>query len=350
MANDKIINRIINVLERTVVLEEQHKKVVALYILNTYVYENFQFCPLLCITAPTKACGKSTLAELIGALAKNPRLTMNATPAVIFRLIDRDRPCLIADETEMWGGKTKDELSSIFNGGFSKTNATVYRCIQAGDDIREFNVFCPKVVVGIGDFLTNTTMSRCLFINMKRKKKEYTVRRLIEFQDVIEILKEDILEWAETYEPIRLIGRADRESDKLEPIRSLALEFGIDIEDVDFSVHDAEDPNDDEFIMKGILEVTEGEIHVNAGFIATALSMDDRWCDANYGRGITASHVGRLIRQFGYDIPSRPYRIPGTNGPQRWIHIPTLREKVSQYLDLVTDVTDVTDIQDTKVA
>ena len=92
MANDKIINRIINVLERTVVLEEQHKKVVALYILNTYVYDKFEFCPLLCITAPTKACGKSTLAELIGALAKNPRLTMNATPAVIFRLIDKRSP------------------------------------------------------------------------------------------------------------------------------------------------------------------------------------------------------------------------------------------------------------------
>ena len=112
MAHDKIVNRIINVLEETVVLEEQHKKVVALYILNTYVYENFQFCPLLCITAPTKACGKSTLAEVIGALAKTPRLTMNATPAVIFRLIDRDSPCLIADETEMWGGKAKEELKA----------------------------------------------------------------------------------------------------------------------------------------------------------------------------------------------------------------------------------------------
>lgn len=128
------------------------------------------------------------------------------------------------------------------------------------------------------------------------------------------------MEWDETYEPVRLIGRADRESDKLEPILALAL------------------------------EVTEGETHVKACFIVRALSIDDRWCDANYGKGITASHVGRLIRQFGYDIPSKPYRIPGTNGPQRWIHIPTLREKVSQYLDLVTDVTDVTDIHDRTVA
>ena len=62
---------------------------------------------LLRITAPTKACGKSTLAEVIGALAKTPRLMVNATPAVIFRLIDRDRPCLIADETEMGVVKQK---------------------------------------------------------------------------------------------------------------------------------------------------------------------------------------------------------------------------------------------------
>jgi hypothetical protein len=57
------------------------------------------------------------------------------------------------------------------------------------------------VVVGIGDFLTNTTKSRSLFVTMKRKKAGETIHRLRDVQPMAEQLKEDLIRWAEGYQP-----------------------------------------------------------------------------------------------------------------------------------------------------
>jgi hypothetical protein len=119
----------------------------------------------------------------------------------------------------------------------------------------------------------------------------------------------------------------------------------VDISNIDFSgKNDEEDPDDDERLIKGILEVSEGKEFTTVSEITVALNQDERWEDANHGRGITNSQVGRLIRTFNYDTPFRPFRRSGQSQPKRWIHLPTLRSNVLEYLDLDTDVTDVTDV------
>ena len=87
MADKLLFERVKRVVDQTVVLDDPNKKLVTLFILNSYVFEKFDYCPLLCITAPVKGCGKSTLAEVMGAMVKTPLLTVNATPAAIFRII-----------------------------------------------------------------------------------------------------------------------------------------------------------------------------------------------------------------------------------------------------------------------
>ena len=162
-----------------------------------------------------------------------------------------------------------------------------------------------------------------------------------------EQLKEDLIGWAEGYQPTLTLHKTDREGDKLEAIKTIALEQALDISDIDFSGrNDEEDPDDDERLIKGILEVSEGKENTTVSEITLALNQDERWEDANQGRGVTNSQVGRLIRTFNYDTPSRPFRRSGQSQPQRWIHLPTLRAKVLEYLDLDEDVTDVTDVTD----
>ena len=39
--------------------------VLSLYIVNTYLFECFDYCAYLMITSPTKRCGKTTLAQLL---------------------------------------------------------------------------------------------------------------------------------------------------------------------------------------------------------------------------------------------------------------------------------------------
>lgn len=346
MAQNNLVERIVRILDHTVVLDMPNKQLVALYILNSYVYEKFDFCPLLCITAPTKGCGKSTLAEVMASLVKTPFMTVNASAAAIFRLIDRDKPCVIADETDTWSSNLKQDLSYVFNGGFSKANAKVLRCIQSGDDIKEYDVYCPKVIVGIGDFLSSTTKSRSLFITMRRKKVDDHIRRLSDFQEDIDVLKEELLSWSESYEPSLTLAKIDRESDKLEAIRTIALELSVDITDMEFSLVEDDDPDDDEVMIRGVLELFEEVIFTTVSEIAQRLNEDERWEDLNYGRGVSNQRISKLIRGFDPDLPTQPYRLEGHSQPKRWVHIPTLRERVAEYIDLCNAVTHVTHYQE----
>ena len=344
MAERNLVERISSILEQTVVLDAPHRQLVALYILNSYVYDKFDFCPLLCITAPTRGCGKSTLAEVMGALVKTPFMTVNASAAATFRLIDRDKPCVIADETDTWSASLKQDLSYVFNGGFSKRNATVLRCIQSGDDIREYNVYCPKVIVGIGDFLSGTTKSRSLFVTMKRKKDTDRIRRISDCQVEIETLKEDMLAWSETYQPSLTLEKVDREGDKLEAIRTIALELSVDISEIEFSLMEDDDPDDDEVMIREILDLFDGVSFTTVSEIAQRLNEDERWEELNYGRGVSNQRVSKLLRGFHPDLPRKPYRRIGHSQPKRWVHIPTLREMVGEYIDLCNAVTHVTQI------
>lgn len=346
MAQNNLVERIVRILDHTVVLDMPNKQLVALYILNSYVYEKFDFCPLLCITAPTKGCGKSTLAEVMASLVKTPFMTVNASAAAIFRLIDRDKPCVIADETDTWSSNLKQDLSYVFNGGFSKANAKVLRCVQSGDDIKEYDVYCPKVIVGIGDFLSSTTKSRSLFITMKRKKVDDHIRRLSDFQEDIDVLKEELLSWSEGYEPSLTLAKIDRESDKLEAIRTIALELAVDITDMEFSLVEDDDPDDDEVMIRGVLELFEEVIFTTVSEIAQRLNEDERWEDLNYGRGVSNQRISKLLRGFNPDLSTRPYRRIGHSEPKRWVHIPALREKVAEYIDLCDAVTHVTHSED----
>ncbi|MBI05328.1 MAG: hypothetical protein CMI96_05870 [Pelagibacteraceae bacterium] len=350
MAQNNLVERIVRILDHTVVLDTPNKKLVALYILNSYVYEKFDFCPLLCITAPAKGCGKSTLAEVIASLVKTPFMTVNATSAAIFRIIERDKPCVIADETDTWSANQRQELSYVFNGGFSKANAKVLRCIQSGDDIKEYNVYCPKVIVGIGDFLSGTTKSRSLFISMKRKKVGDHIRRLSDFREDIEALKEELLAWSESYQPTLVLAKVDRNSDKLEAIKTIALELAVDINDIDISQREDDDPNDDEVMIRGIIELFEGVSFTTVSEIAQRLNQDERWEDLNYGRGVSNQRISKLLRGFDPDLPTQPYRLQGHSQPKRWVHIPTLRAKVSEYIDLCNAVTNVTHYEERLIA
>jgi hypothetical protein len=93
-----------------------------------------------------------------------------AFPAVLFRKIEHDMPTLLFDEldTTFKGDKeTANAIRQVLNAG-AKYNGTIARVVGKNHTPKDFRVFCPKVLAGIGN-LPPTVSGRSLPITLGRK-------------------------------------------------------------------------------------------------------------------------------------------------------------------------------------
>jgi hypothetical protein len=181
--------KILDTLELTygqyAVLDAGLPLVLALWTLATHVFDCFDAFPYLAITSPTKRCGKTRLAEIVELYCANGIRTVGATSAAMFRSIqayslEGKTLTLIMDEAEVLGKKSdrSEALREILNAGYRR-GQYVLRCVPSEEghyDVEQFNVYCPKVIVLIGN-LTDTLADRCIPISMRRRKTGEEVAR-----------------------------------------------------------------------------------------------------------------------------------------------------------------------------
>jgi hypothetical protein len=159
--------------------------VLTLWTLATHVFGCFDAFPYLAITSPTKRCGKTRLAEIVELYCANGLRTVGATSAAMFRSIQacslkEETLTLILDEAEVLGKRSdrSESLREILNAGYRR-GQYVLRCepSEAGHyEPQQFSVYCPKVIVLIGN-LTDTLADRCIPISMRRRKPSEEVAR-----------------------------------------------------------------------------------------------------------------------------------------------------------------------------
>ena len=151
--------------------------VIALWIVHTWFVDCFEFTPYLHIFSPTRSCGKSHLLDCIAKLVHNVLSTVSLTVAALFRTIEQDQPTLLIDEvdTVFSKGNENEELRAILNAGFER-GSKVRRCVGPNYDLKDFAVFCPKALAGIGR-LPDTVSDRCIPIHLIAKKKSDKVQR-----------------------------------------------------------------------------------------------------------------------------------------------------------------------------
>ena len=208
--------------------------VLALWDIGTNLFDVFDCFPYLCISSPVKRCAKTRLAEILEALCARAFLNVNTSEAALFRKIAKDRPTLILDEAETLRNKTSERaqyLLSILQAGFRK-GAVVPRCVGRSNELEEFDVFCPKVVVAIGN-LPDTLMDRSILILMQRKNKTAKVEkyRLRKMKEQAAVPANSAAVWAEkhrgavekAYLRLDLDFLQDREADVWEPLFAIAL-------------------------------------------------------------------------------------------------------------------------------
>jgi len=135
-------------------------RLLALWVVATHLHQQFGYMGYLFTHSATPQCGKSRLLEVLDLVVyRSSGIIVSPTEAVLFRTAS-DQTQLI-DEADSC--QNLDGLRSVLNAGF-RQGGKVKR-MEAGSNgsytPREFSVYAPRVLAGIGlEILNATTLDR----------------------------------------------------------------------------------------------------------------------------------------------------------------------------------------------
>ena len=146
-----VYESIIELLKRYISMKEEYYKLVALWIIGTYVHKSFESYPYLFFNA-MRGSGKTRTLKLITALSNKGDLLTSLREAVLFR-IDNETTLAI-DEFESINSKENQALRELLNACYKK-GTTVKRVKQvktlAGNDykLESYEPYKPIVMANI---------------------------------------------------------------------------------------------------------------------------------------------------------------------------------------------------------
>ncbi|GAA4376864.1 DUF3631 domain-containing protein [Nocardioides caricicola] len=196
-----LIDDLASFIGRFVVLSDEQRLVMAVYVIHTHIAKRCQQTPYIFIHSPEPECGKSRLMEVLDVLVREPWMIVNPSDAVLFRKVNDSMPTLLWDEIDaVFNPKSAqyhEEQRGMLDQGHRR-RGRVPRFI--GDKVKEFDVYCPKVFAGIGT-LPDTLSRRSIPISLKRRRPDEPIDEFI-YQDVVEEaapLVERVEAWAAEY-------------------------------------------------------------------------------------------------------------------------------------------------------
>jgi len=336
----ELLDAVVDVLQSYVSFQFiEQPRVIALWVLHTWVFEASYFTPYLHVFSAETSSGKSRLLEVLVLLVNKPWKLDSGSTATIFRRIETDKPTLLYDEIDnVFRGNGKDDdtkdLRACLNSGF-KWDGKFSRCVgqNANLEVKEFATFSPKALAGIGKVLSDTLSNRCIPIQLSRQMREEKVKRFREREAKVELarLRNDLETYTQLPTVIDELRAAkpalpdqltDRQQDICEPLLAIAekagrkwLEFARTAlvklcstsgEDVSTGIKLLGD-------IKRIFEGTDAEGMVKADKLPTIDILnrlvaveDDRpwalwWEDAlKYGKAQgAASRLAKMLKKYG---------------------------------------------------
>jgi hypothetical protein len=317
-----VLNDVVALLQKYMVLPAHTAEAVALWVLHSYLMNVWSISPILAVLSPTMRCGKSTLFMLLNKLAYRTQIVANLTTAVLFRLMDRFHPTLLADEGDAWLSDEKSDLRGAFNAGWLRDTSMFPRCEGEAFEIKLFSVWGAKAIAAITDSfhkLPSTIEDRSIVVPLRRKTPDEAVGRYR--HDHVEAealpLRRQLRRWANDHEadvtrldPDDLDQLHDRASDNWRPLRMLALALGggwpgrADASALALSGVTAEgDDNTGVQLLGDIKAVFEDkdEDALPSSTLAAALAeLTDRpWAEWSHGKPLTTNKLARLLAPFG---------------------------------------------------
>jgi putative DNA primase/helicase len=169
VGGDALLHDIIARFRRHVVFERYQSIAVALWTLMAWVHEEAAtHSPILLATSAEANSGKTTLINLVGFLVPRGLSSVGIPEAALFRSIELWQPTVIVDEADT-ALVDNEPLRAVINSGWTRGTGAV-RCVGEDHVPHLFPTFAPKALGMKGRRLPDTTMSRCIIIDLKRKR------------------------------------------------------------------------------------------------------------------------------------------------------------------------------------
>jgi hypothetical protein len=168
-----ILRQLHAILTRYVILPSAEAAVaVTLWTAASHAQAAWQHAPRLVIRAPEKRCGKSRLLDIVEGTCHHPLITVNASPAAVYRAIGTDTPpTLLVDEADtIFGGKNaeaNEDLRGLLNAGHQR-NRPAIRWDAGTRSLETIPTFAMAALAGIGA-MPDTIEDRAVVIRMRRR-------------------------------------------------------------------------------------------------------------------------------------------------------------------------------------
>ncbi|WP_406708162.1 DUF3631 domain-containing protein [Streptomyces halobius] len=151
---------------------EEALTAVTLWVAATHIQTALQHAPRLAVISATKGCGKSRVLDVLYETVHDPMMTVNTSPAVIFRTIGKIPPTLLVDEADtIFGPKASGDseiLRGLLNAGHQR-NRPAWRISGPEHKPTPFPTFAMAAIAGIGD-LPDTITDRAVVLRMQKRK------------------------------------------------------------------------------------------------------------------------------------------------------------------------------------
>ena len=172
----ELLDELRDTFTRHLILPDHAAPTLALWVLHTYSFELGDIAAYLALLSPEKRCGKTTALSLVGKFCHRALPASNVSPAAVFRVIEQYSPTLLVDEADSFVAG-KEELRGVLNAGYSRDAAFTIRCVGDDYDVKQFDLFGPKLFAAIGR-LPDTLGDRCITVPMRRKLPGENIVRL----------------------------------------------------------------------------------------------------------------------------------------------------------------------------
>jgi putative DNA primase/helicase len=322
----QLLNEVSETIRKFIVLDKDQADAVALWVAFTWFIDAVEFAPIIVISAPERACGKSQLLTVIGKMSCRPLATSNMRAATLFRITEKWHPAILIDEADTFI-KTDEELAGLINAGHTRDNAFAWRLIGADFEPKSFNVWGAKAFAGISleKHLPDATISRAIVINLRRKLPYESVSRLRGAEcSLFDELSAKLARFAEDYSqqirnrrPTLPEELSDRAQDNWEPL--LAIAACADAEWVHRAIQAAlklsgeceESASTSNRLLADIQYVFEyKELEkISTINLINALTEDEEKPWATYNRGKRISPKQIALHLKGYGVESKSLRI-----------------------------------------
>ncbi len=211
---------------------------VALWAAHTHMCEHFHVSPRLALLSPEPGSGKTRVLEVLNLVVRSPMFAFGASVAAIFRSMAAGPISLLIDECDTVFGSARkndahEDLRALINVGY-KRGAKVPRCVGPNHHVKQFDVFDPVALAGLGH-LPDTVLSRSLIIRMRRRAPKEIVEPFRERVHAQEghVIRERLTGWSErvgaetgSAYPQLPEGVTDRTGELWEPLLAIADQAG----------------------------------------------------------------------------------------------------------------------------